>query len=51
MFENIFKFKNYFLSTSTPTTNKLDDSILVKYFSGLQETVLELQTNLMMVYQ
>ena len=32
------------------TTNKLDDSILVTYFLGIQEPVLELQTNSMMVY-
>ena len=35
MFENIFKFKNYFISTGTPTTSKLDDGIPVKIFSGL----------------
>ena len=35
MFENIFKFKNYFISTGTPTTNKLDDGIPVTNLSGL----------------
>ena len=47
--ENIFKLKNYFFSTGTPTTNKLDGGILATYFSELQETVLKLQTNLMTV--
>ena len=50
MSENIFKFKNYFFSTGTPTTKKLDDGILVICFSGLQEQVFELQANSMMVY-
>ena len=49
--ENFFKFKNYFFSTSTSTTSKLDDVIPVTYFSGLQEPVLELQTNSMTVYR
>ena len=51
MSENIFKFKNYFFPTGTSTTNKLDDGIPVTYFSGLQEPVLELQTNSMTVYR
>ena len=51
MSENIFKFKNYFFSTGTLTTNKLDDVIPVTYFSGLQEAVRELQTNSMTVYR
>ena len=51
MSENIFKFKNYFFSTGTSTTNKLDDVIPVTYFSGLQEAVRELQTNSMTVYR
>ena len=49
MSENIFKFKNYFFSTGTPNTKKLD-GILVIHFSGLQEQALELQANSMMVY-
>ena len=48
--ENIFKFKNYFFSIGTSTTNKLDGGIPITYFSGLQEPVLELQTNSMTVY-
>ena len=51
MSENIFKFKNYFFSTGTSTTNKLDNGILVTYFSGIQEPVLELQTNSKTVYR
>ena len=42
------QIKNFFYQYST--TNKLDDSILVTYFLGIQEPVLELQTNSMMVY-
>ena len=47
MSENIFYFKNYFISTGTSAKNKLDDSIPVTY----QEPVLEMQTNLMTVYR
>ena len=48
--EKFFKFNNYFLSTDTPTMNKVDDGMPVTYFSGLQVLVLKLQTNLMKVY-
>ena len=46
MSENIFKFKKLFLFYRHYNYNyKLDDDILVTYFSGLQEPVLELPTN------
>lgn len=32
--ENYFKFNNYFFTTGTPTTNKLDERIPVIHFSG-----------------
>ena len=35
MSENIFKLKNHFVSTSTPTTNKLGDGISATYFQDL----------------
>ena len=47
---NFLKFNIYFFSISTPTTNKQDDVIPVKHFSGLPVILLELQTNLMTVY-
>ena len=47
---NFLKFNIYFFSISTPSTNKLDDVIPVKHFSGLPVILLELQTNLMTVY-
>ena len=49
MSENILKLKNYFFSAGTSTTNKLENGKPVTYFSGLQEPVLELQTNLMTI--
>ena len=49
--ENLFKFNNYFFSTSISTTNKLDDGIPVTYFSGLQLPILELQAISMMIYR
>ena len=51
--EMFFKFNNYFFSSGTATTDRLDDT--GKAFLGLTvlvfKTVLKLQTNLMTVYR
>ena len=36
MSEFFFQFKNYLFSTGIPTTNKLDDGILVTHFEDFK---------------
>ena len=52
--EFFFKHNNYFFSTGTPTTNKLDDGEPVTHFkassTGIGNGTLKLPTNWMIVH-